>query len=223
MNVACQRAVRCNHGIYGRHGLYFFATYLYVSETRASCRLLLFEFFSGNVGTWHVLIILRLNLKIRFNETREILYRSINRRSIVGRQKRRATLRNINWLSLRSYCRIYVYIYIYFWEFEIEKSNGKLAFHRVSISMRFYLAFEYGLDGKLSYYRLTLTIALLFSTRVRSVGKKKKKEKKKRGAWKRCRDCLLRTIVNFYFDRDFSRGVFFFLSFFILFPFIGIF
>lgn len=222
MNVACQRAVRCNHGIYGRHGLYFFATYLYVSETRASCRLLLFEFFSGNVGTWHVLIILRLNLKIRFNETREILYRSINRRSIVGRQKRRATLRNINWLSLRSYCRIYVYIYIYFWEFEIEKSNGKLAFHRVSISMRFYLAFEYGLDGKLSYYRLTLTIALLFSTRVRSVGKKKKK-KKKRGAWKRCRDCLLRTIVNFYFDRDFSRGVFFFLSFFILFPFIGIF
>lgn len=41
--------------------------------------------------------------------------------------------------------------------------------------MRFYLAFEHGLDGKLSYYRLTLTIALLFSTRIRSVGERKKK------------------------------------------------
>lgn len=41
--------------------------------------------------------------------------------------------------------------------------------------MRFYLAFEHGLDGKLSYYRLTLTIALLFSTRIKSVGERKKK------------------------------------------------
>lgn len=35
MNVACQSA-RCGamqRGIYGRHGLYFFGTYLYVSET----------------------------------------------------------------------------------------------------------------------------------------------------------------------------------------------
>lgn len=92
--------------------------------------------------------------------------------SIVTRQKRRATIceiligsrfdREVLWI---------IYIYI-FWEFEIQV---ELAFHQVSISMRFYLAFEHGLDGKLSYYRLTLTIALLFSTRIRSVGERKKK------------------------------------------------
>lgn len=103
----------------------------------------------------------------------------------------------------------YIYIYIHFWEFEIQKSNGKLAFHRVSISMRFYLAFEYGLDGKLSYYRLTLSIALLFSTRIRSVGKKER-------AWKRglsiVSDCEF-----FYFDQDVFLALFFSLSFFFFF------
>lgn len=72
--------------------------------------------------------------------------------------------------------------------------------------MRFYLAFEHGLDGKLSYYRLTLTIALLFSTRIRSVGERKKKNDR----------VYLSRVVDFYFQssshRDVSLYFFFFFS-----------
>lgn len=121
--------------------------------------------------------------------------------SIVTRQKRRATIceiligsrfdREVLWI---------IYIYI-FWEFEIQV---ELAFHQVSISMRFYLAFEHGLDGKLSYYRLTLTIALLFSTRIRSVGERKKKNDR----------VYLSRVVDFYFQSSSHRDVSLYFFFF---------
>lgn len=70
--------------------------------------------------------------------------------------------------------------------------------------MRFYLAFEHGLDGKLSYYRLTLTIALLFSTRIRSVGERKKKNDR----------VYLSRVVDFYFQSSSHRDVSLYFFFF---------
>lgn len=102
---------------------------------------------------------------------------------------------------------IYIYVCVYFENLKF-KSNSRST--RFRSRCGFYLAFEHGLDGKLSYYRLTLTIALLFSTRIRSVGERKKTiESIYHEWWMRIfifNHPLIETCFFIFFRRFFRRG-----------------
>lgn len=131
MNVACQGA-RCGtmqRGIYGRHGLYFFGTYIYVSETSVQ-----FSHFNHS----HLQ---SSRSKSEFNSNARLLWDNLH--LSFRCDLKCARLRNTNWLLHRLYVAqtIEKRIYLNSREFEIQVEQRKASFIEL-ISTRFQLCLD---------------------------------------------------------------------------------